>query len=95
MTVIRRSFTTLNQHNFVPLYNALVRSHLDYAMSIWSPFKHKYKDPIENVQRRATKQFPGMKDIPYQERLERLKLPTLAYIDEHVVTRLRYINCFK
>ena len=29
MAVIRRSFTTLNQHNFVPLYKALVRSHLD------------------------------------------------------------------
>ena len=29
--------------------------------------------------RRATKQLPGMKNIPYEERLERLKLPTLAY----------------
>ena len=34
MAVIRRSFTTLNQHNFVPLYKALVRSHLDYAIII-------------------------------------------------------------
>ena len=31
------------------------------------------------MQRRATKQLPGMKDIPYQERLDRLKLPKLAY----------------
>ena len=38
-----------------------------------------YKDAIKNVQRRATNQLPGMKDIPYQERFERLKLPTLAY----------------
>ena len=79
MAVIRRSFTTLNQHNFVPLYKALVRSHLDYAISIWSPYKQKYKDVIENVQRRATKQLPGMKNISYEERLQRLKLPTLAY----------------
>ena len=79
MAVIRRSFTTLNQHNFVSLYKALVRSHLDYAISIWSPYKQKYKDAIENVQRRATKQLPGMKNIPYEERLQRLKLPTLAY----------------
>ena len=27
----------------------------------------------------ATKQLPGMKNIPYEERLQRLKLPTLAY----------------
>ena len=73
MAVIR-SFTNLNQHKFVPLYKALVRSHLDYAISIWSPYKQKYKDVIENIQRCATKQLPGMKDIPYQERLERLKL---------------------
>ena len=83
MAVIRRSFTTLNQHNFVPLYKALVRSHLDYAISIWSPYKQKYKDAIENVQRCATKQLPGMKNIPYEERLQRLKLPTLAYRRTH------------
>ena len=79
MALIKRSFTTLNQHHFVPLYKALVRSHLDYAISIRSPYKQKYKDAIENVQRRTTKQLPGMKNIPYEERLERLKLPTLAY----------------
>ena len=33
----------------------------------------------DNVQRRATKQLPGMKNIPYEEILKRLKLPTLAY----------------
>ena len=36
-------------------------------------------EAIEKVQRRATKQLPGMKDISYQERLEILKLPTLVY----------------
>ena len=50
MAVIRKSFTTLHQHNFVPLYKALVSSHLDYAISIWFPYKQKYKDAIENVQ---------------------------------------------
>ena len=70
MAVIRRYFITLNESNFVPLYKALVRSHLDYASYIWSPYKQKYKD--------ATKQINDMKDIPYPERLKRLKLPTLA-----------------
>ena len=79
MAVIRRSFTTINQHNFVPLYKALVRGHLENAVSMWSLYKQNYKDAIENVQRRAKKQLPGMKDIPYEERLKRLKLPTLAY----------------
>ena len=42
-------------------------------------YKQKYKDAIESVQICATKQLPGMKGIPYEERLKRLKLPTLAY----------------
>ena len=73
MAVIRRSFTTLNQHNFVPLYKAL-----DYAISTWPPYQKKYKDAIENVHRRATKQLHGMNNIPYVEK-QILKLPTLAY----------------
>ena len=50
MAVIRRFFITLNQNNFVALYKALVTSHLDYATSIWSPYKQKYKDATESVQ---------------------------------------------
>ena len=34
---------------------------------------------IENVQKRATKQVPGLKDLSYEQRLRTLNLPTLAY----------------
>jgi hypothetical protein len=34
---------------------------------------------IESVQKRVTKQFPGMKKLLYPERLKKLGLPTLAY----------------
>ena len=36
-------------------------------------------DMIENVQKRANKQIPGLKDIPFEDRLKELNLPTLAY----------------
>ena len=39
MAVIRRSFQELDEDTFVPLYKALVRTHLDYACCIWSPYK--------------------------------------------------------
>ena len=34
---------------------------------------------IESVQKRATKLLPELKGIPYQQRLERLSLPTLEF----------------
>ena len=79
MAVIRRSFQKLDEDTFVPLYKALVRTHLDYACCIWPPYKQKYKDALENVQRRATKQINGMSDMSHPDRLRKLKLPTLAY----------------
>jgi hypothetical protein len=35
--------------------------------------------PVFCVQKRATKQIPGMKNLPYEERLRKLELPTLSY----------------
>ena len=46
MAVIRRSFQKLDEDTFVPLYKALVRTHLDYACCIWSPYKQTYKDAL-------------------------------------------------
>ena len=36
-------------------------------------------DPIESVQRRATKMIPEIKNVSYPEWLRYLNLPTLAY----------------
>jgi hypothetical protein len=63
--VIRRTFQHLNTTTFVPLYKSLVRVHLDYASLVWAPHKSKPIDQIEGVQRRATKQLPGMKNLSY------------------------------
>jgi hypothetical protein len=57
----------------------MVRTQLDYASSVWAPYKKKHIDMIENVQKRATKQIPGMKNLSYEERLRKLELPTLSY----------------
>ena len=61
------------------LYKSLVRTYLDFASSVWSPFKIKHIEQIESVQRRATKQLPGMKNKSYPKCLRKLKLPTLSY----------------
>ena len=89
--MVRRAYVTLNEKNFIPLYKVLVRSHLDYTVSVWSPYKEKYKEALESVQRACTKQIPGLRDLPYSERLKKLKLPTLAYRR----TRCDMIECYK
>ena len=77
--IIRRTFQFLDTHTFLPLYKTMVRSHLEYAVAVWYPYKIKHKIAIENVHRRATKELPGMRDLSYIERLKLLKLPTFAY----------------
>ena len=79
MGLIRRSFTYLDEEMFVLLFKALVRPHLEYAQPVWSPYLKKHQQIIENVQRRSTKLIPGFKTLSYEERLQKLKLPTLKY----------------
>ena len=77
--IIRRSFSALHQDTFVKLFISFVRPHLEYGQAVWSPHLRKYINMIEEVQIRATKLVDGFGKLPYQERLRRLKLPTLAY----------------
>lgn len=79
MGIIRRSFRHLSCLVFVRLFKALVRPHLEYAATVWSPHLKKDIKLIENVQRRATKQVTGLRELSYEDRLRRLNIPTLAY----------------
>ena len=78
-SMILRSYKYLHKESFLPLYKALVRSNLEYANTVWSPYKLKYSDAIEKVQKRATRSLPELKGLSYEERLKVLKLPTLVY----------------
>ena len=77
--IIRRSYKYLDTEMFIPLYKCLLRSHFDYAVTVWDPYILKLIDDIESVQRRATVLIPEIKNLCYPERLQKLGLPTLAY----------------
>ena len=43
--------------------------YVEYANSIWSPYKKGDIEAIEKVQKRATKLVISLKKLPYKERL--------------------------
>ena len=77
--LIRRSFSYLDAITLKTLFTALVRPHLEYAESVWSPHLMNYIDMIEKVQDRATKLINGFRELEYAERLKKLNLTTLAF----------------
>ena len=77
--IIKRNFIYLDKESFVLVYKAMVRPHLEYANSVWCPYKKGDIELVEKVQKRATKLVISLKHLPYMERLKRLKLPTLKY----------------
>ena len=59
------------------LYLAFVRPHLEYTVQFWSPNYIKDQVLLEKIQRRATKQIPALRNLPYDERLKRLDMFSL------------------
>ena len=61
--MIRVSFTCLNVPMLFNLYTALVRPLLEYCVKVWSPYKKKYIELLEGVQRRATRMIPRLRKM--------------------------------
>ena len=49
--MIRRNITYKEKSLIVPLYNAIVRPHLEYCLQAWSPYTRKDIDMLEKIQR--------------------------------------------
>ena len=77
--MIYKSISSRTSDILIPLFVALVRPNLEYANPVWCPFKRKYIDHIEKVQRQFTKKIYGMHKLTYTERLRELNLPSLEF----------------
>lgn len=73
---IRAAFTYLDEDMVRKLIVTLIRPRLEYASVAWSPSLKKHIRKLERIQRAATKMAPSLSDLPYEERLLRLNLPT-------------------
>ena len=77
--LIFRTFTFMDKNMFLNLFKSVVRPHLEYASTIWTPIFKKDKIQRENVQRRATRLVKSIRHLSYEERLKALGLPSLEY----------------
>jgi hypothetical protein len=77
--LIKRNFQFITEDAFVILYKSMVRSHLEYANSVWCPHNKEDIRNLEKVQMRASKLVRRIRHLSYPERLRKLGLPTLKY----------------
>jgi hypothetical protein len=98
--LIKRNFNYMDADTFMRLYKTMVRSQLEYAVSVWSPYKKSLIVELERVQKRATKMVRNYSKLTYSERLKKLKLPTLVYrrmrgdvIEAYKILTGRYDGC--
>jgi len=49
--IFKRNFKHLTIQSFTMLYKNMVRSHLDYCSSVWSPYMKKDIEALEKVQK--------------------------------------------
>jgi len=75
--LISRTISFKSASVLLKLYKSLVRPHLEYCVSAWSPYYEKDKFLLERIQHRFTRMIPGLKKLPYKERIQQLGLWTL------------------
>ena len=73
----KRTISYKKPEIIVRLYKALVRPHLEYCVSVWSPHYTKDKELLERVQHRFTRMIKEVCDKDYLDRLKELNLWTL------------------
>ena len=71
-------FSTNLKKIILTLFNALVRSHLEYCIQFWSPYNKRNIDKLERIQRKVTIMTPRLQNKPYEERLRELNFFSLS-----------------
>ena len=71
---IAGNFWYKNTKLIYPLYKSLVHPHLEHAVQFRSPHLMRDIDKMENIQRRATKMIPEIRNHSYHQRSQDLDL---------------------
>ncbi len=71
------AFTYIDEEMVKKIITSFIRPTLEYAAPVWNPNFKKHIEKLEKVQRTATIWVPSLRDHSYEERLNKLQLPTL------------------
>ena len=74
---LRRTISNKEIDTVIPIYKAIVGSHLEYCIQAWTPCLKKDINALEQVQHRATKMITSLRDLPYEQMLKECNLTTL------------------
>eukprot|EP00794_Sanderia_malayensis_P002671 gene2671-3090_t len=89
--LIRRAFTFIDLDRMKKLYTSLIHPILEYGHAITYPRYRKSEKLLENIQHRATKMIPDLKNLEYEDRLKAMDLQSLYYRRD----RGDMIECYK
>ena len=71
------AFAYIDEEMVKKIITSFMRPTLEYAAVVWSPHLKKHVKKIEKIQRAATRWVSRLRDLSYEERLDKLQLPTL------------------
>ena len=77
LRLMKTAFDRIDESNFKILFTTYVRPHLEYCIQAVGPYTVQDTTALEQVQRRATKLVKAIRNLTYEERLRRLKLPSM------------------
>jgi len=75
--LLKRTVVSRNPATLLKMYETIVRPHVEYCVSIWSPSYKKDKETIERVQHRFIHLFKELRELPYNDHLGELGLWSL------------------
>merc|ERR1712055_132032 len=72
-----RTFSTRDKEPMIKMFNAYIKSKLEYCSIVWSPVEQNFIYELEDIQKIFTRKIEGMEGLDYHERLKKLKMYSL------------------